>query len=1521
MVVAAAGKFSKQINSNHKWQADPQAPTPSESANRRASDMEMDSPESKSEDSFIHDTSDFTSYNQVPNIFNPPEAASKTSTAQPQSLFGAQPSVNGSLFASNTGNQPSIFAKQSPQSPTKSQAPTSTFTPLFSTNKSAETSEPSQMQQNTSGFAAPSATAPLFGSSQAPQTSQTSQAQQAGNGAPATASPAKAPFSLFGAAAPNLQQSQTQRVDAGQPAAASAGKPLFNFGSPAGKAETARTQHAQQASSSQSAAENPPKPLFNFGSAAAGLQAPQTEQSQKASTGETAAGSPAKPLFNFGSATPGAPASQTGQSVFSGFNPASPSKPLFSAGTATQNDSQPGTSTTAPDSTQERGSESLAATPARSLLNAAPTTNSQSQTQTPTPAFSLSQPSQANQTIGANNAAAFTPATNPFTFGSFTPSAPQQQTSTPSLFSPPSFNAQQATSYDPAASSSPMSMISSGSITASEAQSSTQPPPSSNQSSMASTEDASTNAASPIVKGKPKEVIELGFELDPSLSTASSSARDVADAFLYNASELKPHSVPLHFSAQQREQYIFMFRMHTIDNGFSQYLRMAEDMPNSKELVKRAQYYYSNMKNAIKRLAGDNLNDVEPSNPDKPVKEDPKKRKRCIDHGDQLVTVKRAQLETVANEKNGGQRLPNFVFPTAKKRAADENLPEDVRFPASKKVHLDHTSSNGSKRKSKAPSWLTSTLISREVKQSSKEILDQYSFEESQPSDEPRRASDNVAAKDFAYKASSNRAMDDSSTMAHTESDLSAQQASTESADGAPSFAGRSIFDRIEIDEDGEPRRETHLETSAASENTQNPASALLPHSGSGSVGVQGNPFAPKTSQNSSTSFTQFGGSQGDKTWKPESPIRFGGSSVASNGNIFSSTTNGAQEPEQGGNKQAEVKKSQSLFSTSNDAKEGGSKPMASFFNSVGDNATPSTASTPNSLFAKPAEASQSSQKPLSSIFDSTGAKPAPPTQSNIFSSNSMNASEDATKSPFSSSVPFGIKASATGAAPQSFFSHPPGSSQSVSKTFTPFGSSGAKPSGDNAGTSTATAPNSIITKSAGASDKAQPSLFGTSKLNGATVTSADMDKSTASTGGLFKNHSGLERGAPSATSPNKDPTTNGNTQKTPSIFSDAASFKPAESKEALTTGNHSSDIFTKSLSGVDNPQIPTFSFAHSKNTKPSASSASAPAADAFGSALAKSRQADENVLKSQPGFGLSTNNELTKGNEALNEAVPSSSASVEPPRPAEKVSTSLFGSAGFTKANSTSGGVAPPATSILGSLDKSQRESQSASKAPIFTFTNSTANSAAIGTPFADPAPSKEVNEKGPFTKNIFGYLNPDTSQPRLGSLAAAPGSVLSSAATSRASTPGLTTGEESNAESATGEDDAMAAEEQLDLSTANAGEEKEEVLMQVRAKASMFNPEGTDKDKNQWITKGLGELKVLKNEEDGTSRVLMRADGSGKVLLNTTLLPEAKYDTASTKSVNLAVATDKGVQRCVLLVKKPEDAMELAKVLTENK
>jgi hypothetical protein len=197
---------------------------------------------------------------------------------------------------------------------------------------------------------------------------------------------------------------------------------------------------------------------------------------------------------------------------------------------------------------------------------------------------------------------------------------------------------------------------------------------------------------------------------------------------------------------------------------------------------------------------------------------------------------------------------------------------------------------------------------------------------------------------------------------------------------------------------------------------------------------------------------------------------------------------------------------------------------------------------------------------------------------------------------------------------------------------------------------------------------------------------------------------------------------------------------------------------------------------------------------------------------------------------------------------------------------------------------------------------------------------PASGTNSPKPFS-NLFGSTNSPKPPPaaagvgfNFGGTPTATSSLFPSAAasgnTSRATTPGGTTDGESAAE---GDPDAEQYE-QLDLTAGGPGEEDEEVLHEVRAKAVQY-------DGGEWKTKGVGPLRVLKHKGTNANRILLRADPRGTIVLNKSLLAGVKYElNGKTVIVPAAGGPGKGLERWILQVKTPEFAQELEKVLSSN-
>lgn len=150
---------------------------------------------------------------------------------------------------------------------------------------------------------------------------------------------------------------------------------------------------------------------------------------------------------------------------------------------------------------------------------------------------------------------------------------------------------------------------------------------------------------------------------------------------------------------------------------------------------------------------------------------------------------------------------------------------------------------------------------------------------------------------------------------------------------------------------------------------------------------------------------------------------------------------------------------------------------------------------------------------------------------------------------------------------------------------------------------------------------------------------------------------------------------------------------------------------------------------------------------------------------------------------------------------------------------------------------------------------------------------------------------------------------SVFASAGTSRASTPGGTTDAENSG------NDSSAAEpgeeqndtQQRDLTALTSSEIAENnILFDNRVSAKQFTKGGSP----PWTTKGAGPIRLLKDKSSGKLRLFMRAAPSGRIVLNTHVLPTKGLFTNKGKMAQImAVAADgKTMETWVLSMGKEE-------------
>ncbi|KAK2746036.1 hypothetical protein FQN57_003376 [Myotisia sp. PD_48] len=191
-------------------------------------------------------------------------------------------------------------------------------------------------------------------------------------------------------------------------------------------------------------------------------------------------------------------------------------------------------------------------------------------------------------------------------------------------------------------------------------------------------------------------------------------------------------------------------------------------------------------------------------------------------------------------------------------------------------------------------------------------------------------------------------------------------------------------------------------------------------------------------------------------------------------------------------------------------------------------------------------------------------------------------------------------------------------------------------------------------------------------------------------------------------------------------------------------------------------------------------------------------------------------------------------------------------------------------------------------------------------GTPTFGSTPSPSNGSLAPpsATTNIFAGLQSSTDAPSSSLLSPAPLSAPTSIEASRSATP---------VQSDTGGDDETEKHAQVDFTRGGPGEEDEDPSFESRSRAYKMVDGG-------WKVQGVGLLRILKHRDTNKSRVILRADPSGKLVLNVNLIPDVEYKQRQ-NSVMFAVPTKSGIEHWMLRVKEEPKAAELAELMETSK
>ncbi|KPA39535.1 nucleoporin nsp1 [Fusarium langsethiae] len=704
------------------------------------------------------------------------------------------------------------------------------------------------------------------------------------------------------------------------------------------------------------------------------------------------------------------------------------------------------------------------------------------------------------------------------------------------------------------------------------------------------------------------------------------------------------------------------------------------------------------------------------------------------------------------------------------------------------------------------------------------------------------------------------------------------------------STPGRSLFDRVTKDTDGQPVR---LEDKAEA-----PAEKPVPK-------------------------------LADQTWNPSTtPIKFAPSAPASTGqatSLFGKATSAptsslfANKPTTTSNLFGAAKPAEKASTPSSDQadktggdesdKENDEAPKKSMFESKASAAQPSF----GSMFSKPAtEAAKASEpaKPVTSLF---GAKPddkasAPAPTTNLFGAISKPAESNGPV--MQSSTLFGAKSSgddkpaATEAPKTSLFGAPSTSAASDEST-TATSLFGAKP--------TTTASNLF----GNTSTPAATPLFGAPSSSDATATKKDTPAATpvfsfgAASNGADKLNSATKPlfGAPQSPKPSSG-----------AAGLDGSPMKqdePSPAKRAFnggTASGASAPIFSFGGSTTPAAAPPSFGGGASGTSTPFFGGASTtPAANDVGASFGSNSSASGSFGFQFGGNPASSsfNNPFASGNNGGDSgAAPSSSggmfnfgASSTPSAPSGGATSFQFGGPSNTAAPAFGANNSTPA---FGGASGS-------SGAPGFSFTGAS--------PAQNSTPTFGSNQSAPAFGN--GNLQP----PAGGSTTGTNTPFSLGGGSSLATTPAAGTPEPSTqAEGTAGGDDEGEKHEQINL--AENLEQEEDVMHDVRAKVLKFVPAGEKSDdkkpksQSPWSTQGVGALRLLKHKESNVVRLLLRAEPRGHIAMNRAVLADMSYK-ADKKYVKMTTSNEKGdgLETWMIQVKTADMAKELAEALEKNK
>ncbi|KAF4339830.1 nucleoporin nup61 [Fusarium beomiforme] len=697
------------------------------------------------------------------------------------------------------------------------------------------------------------------------------------------------------------------------------------------------------------------------------------------------------------------------------------------------------------------------------------------------------------------------------------------------------------------------------------------------------------------------------------------------------------------------------------------------------------------------------------------------------------------------------------------------------------------------------------------------------------------------------------------------------------------STPGRSLFDRVTKDNDGQPVRVGEKDETAAPEKTVdqtwNPSTTPIK-------------FAPSGTASTSQATSLFG----KATATPTSSLFT--SKPATSSNLF-----GAAKQDRPAEKESTPVSEQADKRGGESDKENDEAPKKSLFESKATAAPPSFGSLFPLKSATEAPKSAEPTKPATNLFgakpDVTPSTPAPTT--NLLGAVSKPAESSGSamqSSTLFGARPAGDKPAATEAPKTSLFGASSAGSTNATSLFgvnptstttNLFGNTLASTSKPLFGTPSASDTTELKTDAAPVADKpAAAPIFsfgapsaGSDKINGANKPLFGAPQSPTSSSAAALDGSPMKQDGPS---PAKKPFNSG------------------------STGASAAPIFSFGASSAT-PAAPSFGGGSGTSTPLFSGASTTPAANNAGSSFGA------NSTNSGGSFGFqfggnsassSFNNPFSSGNDGGNTASAPSSTS--------------GGMFNFGTITAPSGGSTPfQFGSASNTASTPAFGAGSNNNAPVFGGASGSTGAPGFSFTGASPAQSSAPT----FGSNQNGNLQP----PAGGSTTGTNTPFSLGGGSSLATTPTGGTPEPSNqAEGTAGGDEEGEKHEQVNL-TENL-EQDEDVMHDVRAKVLKFVPasEKSDdkkpKSQSPWSTQGVGALRLLKHKETNVVRLLLRAEPRGHIAMNRAVLADMSYK-ADKKYVKMTTSNEKGdgLETWMIQVKTADMAKELAEALEKNK